>query len=330
MTGRILTAMMMDDDDIEDDEEELRRRIPQGNSPFRRGRWAEAYHWVSWLLSIFDDLNELRLKGINRTTGLRLANWLWGIEGAVRRLILAAALAMDVKDLRKAGAKRAHGAKPPRPSNTRPVFRVFCLRRSGQTPSPQPQVNSSATAEPRPYGHIPYPSDPLLSLGEKRQQAPRTLGRSRQRNPLDRWVRLSRQDPDYHLGRSDEDVRRQRASAPSSPRQREKKERAPYSPFALPESLYDWRRVHDEWEKIVPAPSFAARIFALQRIVADPEALIARTAQRLQSIRDQVTSLVRHALPLLRQSRRDKTRPSSETGLLAARCHGAIFRPDTS
>jgi hypothetical protein len=312
----------------EDEGEHIRRHIPQGNSPYRRGLWAEAYEWVSWLLSIFGDLNELRIKGVNRRRGLKLSNWLWGMEGAVRRLILAAALAMDPKNIKDPKTRPAAGARPHN-IDRRPVFRVFCVRRAGETPPIQPKLNGSAKAEPRAYGHIPYPSDPLLVLGEPRR-GERRIARLRQPNPLDRRGRLSRRDPDYR-GRPDADLRpANREPSSSSSRRATRNPPEAHTAHTIPASLRDWRRVEDEWEKVIPAPTLAARIFALQRIIADPEAAIARTAQRLLIIREQASALISEALPLLRPPKRARIPPLSDLSMLAARCHGAILRPDTS
>jgi hypothetical protein len=316
---------MMEDD--ENNRDDWRRHIPQGNSPYRRGLWAEAYHWVCWLLSMFGDLGELRVRGLSRATGLRLSNWLWGMEGAVRRLIIAAALAMDPKDRPEAKEKQVR-RKPPKLCNRRPVFRVFCLRRAADGPSSQLEAASSAASAPEPYGHIPYPSDPLLVLGEARRHAVRARG-PRQPNPLDRRGRLTRRDPDWRPGETGP----QRSKSEENPSLRPHCTRKPPEPHmaqALPASLWDWRRVQDEWKKVIPAPSLAARIFALQRVVADPEALIARTAQRLQTFREQAAALIKQALPLPRQPRRARVPLFSDISMLAARCHGAIFRPDTS
>src|SRR5688572_15763032 len=85
--------------------------------PFWVGLWAVAQHWVAYLAEIFEP-GVLAGPGVTRRFALRCRNWLWPIEGLVRRLIIAAAMKLDVSALPKLIARRKT------PTATRPALSV--------------------------------------------------------------------------------------------------------------------------------------------------------------------------------------------------------------
>lgn len=286
-----------------------------------RGLWGEACAWVGWLLNMFDR-DALRATGLKRATGARLNIWLMNIEGALRRLVLAAALAFTPTAPRKAPACAAARVLPTASSVRRPGFCVFRLGGAGEARAATPPAAPS-----RPYGHILFPSDPLLRLGPAHPPAPRHTRGARQRNPLDRWGRLSRRDPDW---RPPEGETSFGDALPPCPRQRQDAPRAHRArdPAALPESLHDWRRHHDEWERLVPAPQLAARLEALAHLMAHPDAVIARAARRLRHAR---ASSVRETGAMPGTPRRAAhIATMGHTQAFATRCHEALVSPDTS
>lgn len=279
-----------------------------------RSLWAEACEWAGWLANMFS-LDKLRA-GIRRETGARLAIWLRDIEGAVRRLILAAALALSPPAQRTPRTCASARTQPRVAGKRRPAFHIFRLNGAGETPA---HATPPGTPHPRPYGHIPFAADPLLSLGAlhaarhpnaRRQHAPR------RRNPLDRWVRPSRQDPDWRLSEDDDTLMfsapaAPRASPPRTPRPPRATHDLAAIPASLPASLYDWHRRYDEWERAVPAPDLAARLEALVHIVANPAAAIARAARRLHAARAAILPLARNASKLPGPPRRAAQFPTA-------------------
>ena len=302
--------------------------------PRVRALWVEAVNWVGWLFAMFDR-DALRTQGINREAGARLAIWLMNIEGAVRRLILAAAFAFPLLGHRRKPGRSDSRSRIAAPSSRRTSFCVFRLRGMGDTPAPRPAHSGNATPRaPEPYGHIRFPMDPLLRLGAMPRAARARIDTLRARNPLDRWVRLSRQDPDWRP--PEQAVRFAHDAKPHAVQRKSTRTRsAPHPPEALqsglPASLYDWRRCHDEWLRQVPAPDFAARLEAVQRITVNPSAAIARAARRLARSHNR-------ALMLARQSSAEMDSPRRAARIITAghgetffrMCHLALITPDTS
>ena len=286
-----------------------------------RALWNEARDWVDFILSKFDRA-AMRTTGIRREPGARLSIWLGGVESAVRRLVLAAALALTPAPLHD--ARRTRPA-PSRSTRQRPAsFRIFHIHGSGaparRTPPPRP---------PTPYGHIRFPADPILALGQRLNQRSGHNGgpplqRTRRRNPLDRWVRLSRRDPDWRPPEA-----QSRTDRPAQPRPSARSQR--HAPQTLPDSLHDWRRHHDEWQRLVPAPALAARLDAIERITANPAATILRTARRLQGARERTLALARAARPATRTPRRARrVATMGHAPNFALTCHGRLADSDTS
>lgn len=286
-----------------------------------RGLWGEACEWVAWLLHLFDR-DALRSRGVKRATGARLNIWLTNIEGALRRLVLAAALAFTLPASRRAPCAAAR-VQPGAASVRRPGFRVFRIGGAGAHAAAAP------VAQPRAYGHIVFPSDPLLCLGAVHPRALRRTHRRRQRNPLDRWGRLSRRDPDW---RPPEDETSFFEAPPSPPHAQDapRLRHARGEVAALPDSLHDWRRHHDEWERLVPAPQLAARLEALGHVMAHPAAAIARAARRLRHVREALQSLVQSVAMPAPPRRVAHIATMGHTQAFAGRCHTALVCPDTS
>ncbi|MDP3492799.1 MAG: hypothetical protein Q8R82_06765 [Hyphomonadaceae bacterium] len=291
-----------------------------------RTLWSEARDWVSFILAKFDRAT-MRTTGIRREHGARLAIWLLGVESSIRRLILTAALTLTPPSQRTRASRAQPAPAQPRPK----TFRIFRLHAQDATAQRQHTRRASA---PAPYGHIRFPADPLLALGAPPSSARRhgdnggpRLPRSRAPNPLDRHGRLSRQDPDWRAP--------EQSTRPSMPRdphaKRTRTQRAPHNPEALPPSLHDWRRHHDEWQRLIPAPGLAARLDALERIAANPDAAILRTARRLTRSRERALALARAARPASRTPRRVRhVQTAGHAPRFAEACHDALAAHDTS
>ena len=298
--------------------------------PGLRALWDEANGWVAWLLGMFDGAT-LRTTGVSRERGARLGVWLMGIESAVRRIILAAALVFTPPALRSRTSE-------PRPrtqatAQRRASFCVFHLNSGEHEPRAHAATAGRANATPKPYGHVVFPRDPLLRLGASPRRPPRIERTApRARNPLDRWLSLSRHDPDWRPSPDDGALM---FSAPPEPLWRPPRMPRPqtvsHGDDAGQASLADWRRRHDEWRKIIPAPGLAARLEALARIAANPAAAIARAARRLQRSQGLAIRLARDATPPWRPPPRAAHIPTAgHTFDIAERTHAALVIPDTS
>ncbi|MET0293823.1 MAG: hypothetical protein ABW042_02315, partial [Phenylobacterium sp.] len=277
-----------------------------------RALWKEAANFIVCVL-LQVDRDKVRA-GIDRTQGARLSIWLGGAEAALRRLIIIAALAFTPAPLK-------HPTRPPTPRTSpspRPQaprsrgFRVFhelATGRRGHTPPRAPRP-------PAPYRHLRFAIDPMLALGRgfitrptPRHNGGPAMTRHRLPNPLDRWGRLSRNDPDW---RPPEPQPRRAVPAPepkpdlndvdleTQPRTRRRKPRS----APRHDSTADWRRCYDEWNRRVPAPALAARLDALNRIIANPAAIIQRTARRLLSRGPHTLMYARDAYPVVAMPRR--------------------------
>ena len=291
-----------------------------------RSLWSQARGWIAFVLRGCDR-TVMRTTGIQREEGARIAIWLQGVESAVRRLILTAALVLTPPAQR--ARLRATRLSPA--SRAQRSFRIFSLREPSTSPS-RGRAHNAPTRTP--HGHIPFPADPILALGAPRVRAPRIghnggppMPRTRAPNPLDRHGRLSRQDPDW---RPPEHAASHRIASDALPRA-PRRPRPPRDPEALPPSLYDWRRHYDEWERLIPAPGLAARLDALERVAANPGAIIVRTARRLIHAKERALALARVAKPALRKPHRVRhVEPEMWIPLFAQACHSALATHDTS
>ena len=296
-----------------------------------RALWKEAANFIVCVL-LQVDRDGLRA-GIRRSSGVRLSIWLNDVESALRRLILMAALALTPAPLKLQPTRppTQRTGTPPRARGFR-VFHMLGEGASTRTQHHQPKR--------KPYSHLRFAADPMLALG--RNYVPRVthrhnggpvMLRARLRNPLDRWGRLSRNDPDWRPPEPNPNpaARKPKPEAEfdlhtgleTEPRKRRRKRNA-----IRHDSRADWRRCYDEWNKLVPAPNLAARLEALNRIIAKPAAIIQRTARRLQSNRERTKFLARDAYPKIAMPRR--ARHVVTSGHAQELAHAAQVKLDTS
>lgn len=289
--------------------------------------WSEACRLADFLPQIFGEPAAIAGAGLSRRVALRCSNWLWSIEALVRRIIIAAALAFDPKKLTPLRQRiSASSAQAPRPSANAASFRLFAF----VCPTRRPHARSST---PRPYAHVPFPTDDLLRLGvrpprprdSEASDQPRqpAEGEPRPRNnPLRCRARISRWDPDYCPDMESRPAIRLSTPQLSTPRMRHAHVS---SLHRLPSA--EWRRVEDEWERVLPAPGLARRILGLLRVIEKPMLRITRLARRLQK-GNLAARFPAQGPPHLRRPRLDRTQPLQLGGLIAA-AHGHI-QPDTS
>jgi len=312
--------------------------IPEGDGPFECGLWAEARHWVERCLAVFGEPAQLAAVGLSRRLALRYRKWLWCIEGAVRRLIIAAALVIDPASL--ARATRA----PSQPGATAEAvtrrergaaFRIFAAgQRHACASTPE---TASPNPPPQPHRHVPFPADDLLAIAAAEPHARPRKPSPRRLNPLDRRGRATRWDPDYSEDPRDAQDDWQRFSfvgprdrdASTGPPRRERSHRDTASPYGFSSDLPEWRRIDEEWARVIPAPDLGARIAALCRVMENPARSITRLARLIEKRRRLAQELAAIPAPILRKPRRDPT-PDPLCPDLLARSHAAIPRPDTS
>ena len=298
--------------------------------------WGEACHWAAQLPLVFGEPAMLASAGLSRRAALRCCNWLWAIEGLVRRLIIAAALALDPTKL------PAARARPARPEGQEQAHRPHPLSPRGRgfrlvafAPGPRSRPRPALLDEPRAYTHVPFPTDNLLRLGA--YQAGHIAGAAvsaaaagerapaRTPNPLHRRGRISRWDPDYRGVNPHPMHARHSCPRPPSPDRRRKAERVS-SLHRLPVST-EWRRVEAEWERVLPAPKLAARIAALLRVIEHPGRSVRRLARRLQKS-NLGARLATAPPPRLRRPNIDRT-PGFSLDCHLAPAH-ALLRRDSS
>lgn len=302
-----------------------------------RALWKEAANFIVCVL-LQVDRDKVRA-GIDRTQGARLSIWLSGAECALRRLILIAAFAFTPAPLKPQPAR-----KPASRASTAPRgFRVFHVLGVGDAT----RTSRHTERPPVPYGHLRFAADPMLALGRNylprithRHNGGPVMPRVRLRNPLDRWGRLSRDDPDWRPPESNPHRARRKPEPQAEPESDDDfavdYDRGFYylaaprgrRPRIIRDSRPDWRRCYDEWNRLVPAPSLAARLDALNRIIADPAAIIRRTARRLLSNRKHTKFLVRDAYPKIAMPRR--ARHVVTSGHAQELAHAAQVKLDTS
>ncbi|HEX5006448.1 MAG TPA: hypothetical protein VFV70_05010 [Hyphomonadaceae bacterium] len=250
------------------------------------GLWAVARHWVALLEQMFEpDL--LCSTGISRRFALRCHRWLWSIEGLVRRLIIAAAAKLDVSPQREPAAAKPRPARPVKPSATI-AFTVLPRLpgrqpRTGDRQAPAPQTQE--------HRHLAFPGDDLLRLFPHPGKRKARAASRRSPGPLQRRGRCSRWDPDYQCDLAKEQERNdryvfgpfpeRRERWQCEPRQRRRADRT--SPYWKPPGgdVPEWKRLEQEWARVIPAPRLAGRIRTLIRVMQAPERWIARTARRL-------------------------------------------------
>jgi hypothetical protein len=309
-------------------------------TPERDGLWKDVRFWFGAILSVFGDVQELRVTGLTRSLGVKLCNWLWGVEGAIRRLIIAEALKLDPSSLAKTSPRPESktGATPDQPPTSRkrrPSFRIFGFNRQGEPQSSQASATGSFKAGLPDRWHIPFPADRLLSIGPRSKRTRNASG-LRRINPLDRRGRISRFDPDYVGEEEDYEtallgLSPHRPARPSCPRPEPRlaQERPDYlSPRSDP---FDWRRIEEEWKQVIPAPHLAARVFALASIMDNKDRAVARVARLFARRRNLMVDIVGQPPPELAWPRR--ARPiyrSRDVEEMARLSHAGLWRLDTS
>ena len=302
---------------------------PALHAPALLPLWSEAKAFVAFLLELFSP-DHLRETGISRTRGAVLSIFLANVEAGIRRLILVAALAFTPPAIvRRKTIHRA--AAPAKPKAQRRVgLCIIRLASQDSTPAIPSQLASRwRPPAPKPYGHMPFPCDPLLSLPPRAKPSIRRWFAVPTRNPLDRWVRLSRRDPDWRPPEPSGRPPRLKVERDEDEARMPRKRKPPRTNEGLPDSLWDWRRCNDAWSDPVPAPDFAARLEALCRAIANPQALITHTARRIHASRAATRTYAATRTPNLRRPKRARdieARRYRED--FAPRCHSRIL--DTS
>jgi hypothetical protein len=251
--------------------------------PFWVGLWAVARHWVAILVNVFEP-DVIATADITRSFALRCRNWLWPIEGLVRRLIIAAAMKLDASQL----PKPIVGKSKPTPSNPHKPTVAFTILprlpgRGGSSISPRP-------AKPPPeHRHLLFPGDGLLNLFPRHNRRNARTASRRSLNPLHRRGRISRWDPDYQGDSIKAEESHNRHFSGLFLQHAEPFERPPQVGASASRSqprwphsdLPEWKRIEMEWERVIPSPGIAGRIRALARVLEKPERWIERTARRL-------------------------------------------------
>jgi len=330
---------MTNESDNQDDAEEA--ATPHGDGLWGDGLWKDVRFWFGAILSVFGDGQELIAVGLTRSLGVKLCNWLWGVEGAVRRLIIAEALKLDPSSLAETTPKLAAVSDKPRtPHKRRPSFRMFGFNRPG-APQPHTSIASTTKAGLPERWHIPFPADPLLSIGPRPQRMRHAPDR-RRINPLDRRGRISRFDPGYGLDREEDYEASLLGLSPHRPAQhRQAGSARPRSEPVLAQDKpnylasrsdpFDWRRIEEEWRRVIPAPHLAARVFALAGIMDNKDRAVARVARFFRRCRNLMADIVGQPPPELAWPRR--ARPvyrCREVEEMARLSHAELWRLDTS
>jgi hypothetical protein len=297
--------------------------------------WADVRVWVNAILSVFGDLKELAQAGLTRSLGVKLCDWLWGVEGAIRRLIIAEAMRLDPAALKQARPRAEAARKDRAPRRRHPCFRIFGFSRRDEAMASEPSAGWTVTAGLPDRWHIRFPSDPLLSIGAR----PVRNGRAaiRRLNPLDRRGRISSLDPDYGLDREEDyealllGLSSSRPPRPSRPRPEPVLVQDRPNYLASRCDPFDWRRVEEEWKRQIPAPHLAARIFAVAGVMERREQAIHRIARVLQRCRERAAEILALPLPQLVWPRHARSiYRCREVEDLVPRSHAELWRLDTS
>jgi hypothetical protein len=317
---------MTNESDTQDDAEEAA-------TFYGDGLWGDVRFWFNAILSVFDDLKEVAHVGLTRSLGVKLCNWLWGVEGAIRRLIIAEAMRLDPSSLAETKPRPEPKTKAA-PHKRRPSFRIFGFNGRAE-PRPRTSIAGATKADLPDRWHIPFPADPLLSIGPRPR---RTRHASNRRiNPLDRRGRISRFDPDYGLDREEDYEASLLGLSPSWPARSARPRSEPV--FAQDKSNYlaprsdplDWRRIEEEWKRVIPAPNLAARVFALAGIMDNKDRAVARVARFFTRCRNLMADIVGQPPPELAWPRRAKPiYRCREVEEMARRSHAELWRLDTS
>jgi hypothetical protein len=308
--------------------------------PYWVGLWALARHWIGLCVQLFDP--QIVASGLSRRSALRCNNWLWSIESLVRRLVLAAAIAFDVATLAplkpRTARAAASGSAPPAAA-----FSVLLLPRRRRETQTRPLKARPPTTPPR-HRHLGFPGDDLLKLN--RCEDRRTVRDASRRfaNPLHRRGPCTPWDPDYredpvkaeadHLRHFIHGPYRSRPEdawdglPPARPERRHADRSSPYY-FPRSSGVPEWKRIEDEWARVIPAPRLAARITALVRLMDHPERCIARLARRLKERGDLIDRIRELPPPRLKKPKLDRG-PAAPLEAPLAQAHARLQIPDTS
>jgi hypothetical protein len=333
----------MDESNQQQDVEPEIAEYPEAG-PLWVGLWAVARHWVALLEQVFEP--GLLAAGIKRSSALRCRNWLWSIESLVRRLIIAAAMQLpDRRDAiapatpdRPKPSSNGQGPAGPKPAALHIAFTV--LPSAGQ---PRAAPAQRPARQPPEHRHLGFPGDALLGLFSRHARPGARAGHGR--HPLHRRGRRSRWDPDYQYDpvKAEESYNRHffgpARKCPGGimprpePRPRTRADRsspwwkAPNSNLSSGD-VPEWKRLEQEWARVIPSPGLAGRVRALMRVMEKPERWIARTARRLRAETGLFGQLCEIAPPRLKKPKLDR---GSLPPLLAelGQAHAQAF-PDTS
>jgi hypothetical protein len=297
--------------------------------PYRTGLWARAWDWLATWMGVFPPQEILR-DGLTRRLALICCNWLWPLEATVRRLIIAAALALHPA-MAAAVAQGKPSRKPSQPPARRAArFRIVSIRGAGASRTPAPAIRAAFAVE----RHFPFPADHLLRLGAPPPRQVRQLAVSRT-NPLHRRGRIHPSDPDYipapevdYANGSELLFGSPKEYEPAPARESDAHRCLRYRvPIESDDS--EWRRIEKEWERVLPALCIGARIVALNNVLFAPAPHIQRLARRLAADPDLAALLREAPPPLLRKPRYDRL-PSYVDEDLLMLAHVATQPPDTS
>ena len=294
--------------DSETDQQRIEPEIAEypEAGPFWVGLWAVARHWVGLLEQVFEP-ELIATTGITRSFALRCSKWLWSIEGLVRRLIIAAAMKLDVSQLPRLITGKP---KPPRaqtPAAHRVVFTVL-PRIPGRQPGAATSTHAATAAEHR---HLAFSGDTLLHLFPRHDRRNARPAFVRTPNPLHRRGRRNRWDPDY-TGSATCVMNHGPQFRPldhrpwPEPRPRTRADRS--SPYWKPPGgdLPEWKRIEFEWDRVIPSPRLAGRIRAILRVMQAPERWVERTARRLDAGPDLRDAIRAAPPPRFRKHRLDR------------------------
>jgi len=301
------------------------------------GLWADVRSWTDAILAVVGDLKELATVGLTRSLAVKLCNWLWGMEGAIRRLILAEALKLDASTL--AGSRpgtRADASEARRPARRRPSFRIFGFSRQGEAGTGQLSAEDGAAKANLPERwHIRFPADPLLSIGGRSIRGGKaassagstpSTAAAASRASIPTTARTSTRP---NISGACWACPRAGPTRPSHP---------PSNPLPVQEKagylrsdLSDWRRLEEEWKRIIPAPHLAARIFAVARILERRDSAIDRIARLVNISRERLVDLLGQPAPQLVWPRHARSiYRCREVEALVPRSQSLLWRLDTS
>lgn len=296
------------DDDIIDDGD-----MADGptSGPFARGLWRDARWWLHQALTVFGTLEEIASEGLNRKLGRHLASWLFTIEATVRRLILAAALALGLGPIASTINRNRRGKAKLTPRDVGPRFLIF-MRYRGRAKRFNVVRNEPGFGD-NPYRHGGFARDPLLSLGAPEPTPDKARAtRAHRRSVHAMRQRLSRYDPSYTTRSDWEDelTRRTRlALAHSRPKQKSHHltpdERAQRSMIYIAADTCRAIALR-EATRLIQAPELARKLKALAKLMLDPAALITRTARRIAHERGRFALLTHVRQPTLPRRKNDR------------------------